>query len=153
MTSALARRDPSPHLGSTVNDSTSGISWLRVLTAIVLGEVLPIVALYLIVALYGVVANSPSLPSANAFAQSAGVWVGPIAGAIIAYAVSNWAGSETPAYAVPQALIIGVAIGAIDLGILVAMDVELRPFFFASNAAKLFAAVFGGVSASRGRFS
>jgi hypothetical protein len=136
-----------------VNETPGNIHWLRVLIAIVLGEVLPLVILYLLVALYGVVANSPSLPSADAFAQSAGLWVGPIAGSIIAYIVSLWAGSETPAYAVPQALIIGLAIAAIDPGILVAMDVQMRPLDFASNAAKFFAAVFGGISASRGRFT
>lgn len=117
--------------------------WSRIIIAIVAGEVLPILTLVLVVALYGFVAHGPGTLTPEAVAQIAGLWVGPIAGAVVAFGGGWWAG-QASASPVRQAVIIGAGIAAIDLTILVLAGEALRPLFLLSNLGKLGAAVAGG---------
>ena len=124
-----------------------GLRWGRIGIAVVFGEIIPIVGLFFIVYLHGLFTADPA-PSSDHFARTASSWLGPIVGAIAAFAASNWAGKEAPHVAVRQALIIGAAIAVLDLAILSAIGQGMQPLSVFSNAEKVAAALLGGVCAA-----
>lgn len=115
------------------------ISWRRVPAAVLLGEVIPIAVLVAIVAVFG-----PRDPDgASAFAQAAGAWVGPLAGALVVLLLSAWAGraSSRP---ILQGASIGLAVALLDAGILAATGAPFAMLFVLSNAGKVVAGTLGG---------
>lgn len=135
-----------------VSTSTSppplGLRWGRIGIAVVLGEAIPIAGLFILVSLYSFFVADSVARSPDQFARIVGSWVGPIAGAIAAFAMSNWAGKAVPHIAVRQALIIGAAIAGLDIAILAMTSREMGPLFLFSNAEKFAAALLGGVFAA-----
>lgn len=135
-------------MSTSTSPRPPGLRWGRIGIAVVLGEAIPIAGLFILVSLYSFfVADSVSRPP-DQFARIVGSWIGPIAGAIAAFAVSNWAGKAVPHIAVRQALIIGAAIAVLDIAILVLTGRELRPLFLFSDAEKFAAALLGGLFAA-----
>lgn len=124
---------------------TTGPRWRRVALAIVAGEMLPILALILVVA----IAGGGDADSRNAFAQRAGAWVGPIAGAISVFGLSIWAGRPVPQHAILQSAVIGIGIALVDASILASSGAGFRWLFVISNGGKIVAALAGGLVAAR----
>lgn len=115
------------------------INWRRSSVAVLLGETIPIGALIAIVALVG-----PRDPEgAQAFAQTAGVWVGPIAGAFVVCALSFWAGSAS-SKPVRQGALIGTAVAIIDVALLASTGAPFALLFVVSNVGKILAGTLGG---------
>lgn len=113
--------------------------------AIVAGEMLPTLALILVIA----IAGGGDADSRNAFAQRAGAWVGPIAGAIAAFGLSLWAGRPVPQHAILQSAVIGIDIALIDAAMLATSDAGFRWLFVISNGGKIVAALAGGLATAR----
>lgn len=115
------------------------VNWRRVTAAVLLGEMVPIAVLVAIVALFG-----PRDPvGAGEFAQRAGVWVGPLAGATVVLLLSAWAGraSSRPTR---QGAMIGFMVAFLDLGILAATGAPFAAVFVVSNVGKVVAGTLGG---------
>ena len=68
----------------------AGFNWVRVQVAVILAELLPILLLVAIVAVYGVIRKPDSL-SPSEFAPLAGTWVGPIGGFLATLLFAWWA--------------------------------------------------------------
>lgn len=105
---------------------------------------LPILALILVVA----IAGGGDADSRNAFAQRAGTWVGPIAGAIAAFGLSIWAGRPVPQHALLQSAVIGIGIAFIDTSMLASSGAGFHWLFVISNGGRILAALAGGLLAS-----
>ncbi|MGI9625686.1 MAG: hypothetical protein ACR2QM_02520 [Longimicrobiales bacterium] len=115
------------------------VSWPRVTAAVFLGEAVPIVVLVAVVAVFG-----PRDPvGAGDFAQKAGLWVGPLAGAGVVLLLSAWAGrgSSRP---ILQGAGIGLTVALLDLGILAVTGAPFAAVFVASNVGKVLAGTLGG---------
>ena len=141
-------RRPDDVVSASTSSQPLGLRWGRIGIAVVLGEAIPIAGLFILVSLYSFfIADNVSRPP-DQFARIVGSWIGPIAGAIAAFAMSNWAGKAVPHIAVRQALIIGAAIAVLDIAILVITGRELRPLFLFSDAEKFAAALLGGLFAA-----
>lgn len=127
----------------------SGPRWRRVALAIVAGEVLPILALILVVG----IAGGADAPTRDAVTQRAGAWVGPVIGAIAAFALSIWAGRPAPQHAILQSAVIGIGIALVDASILASSGAGFRWLFVISNGGKIAAALLGGLVASKTKAS
>ena len=109
------------------------------MTAVVLGEVVPLLALVFVVAVWG-----PSDPAEAAeFARAAGAWVGPLAGALALLGLTYWAG-RTSSRPVLQGAAIGIVVAMIDFTILFMADEPFAWLFVVSNGGKVIAGVLGG---------
>jgi hypothetical protein len=118
----------------------------RMLTAIVVGEALPIALLVAVVAVFG-----PDDPErASQFARSVGSWMGPVAGAAAVFGLSWWAGNGSSHPAL-QGGLIGVAVALIDAGLLAAAGEGFARLFVVSNLGKIAAGLAGGGLAGRRR--
>jgi hypothetical protein len=122
--------------------------WKRVAVAVLAGEMIPIVTLIAVVAVYGAFIRAPGGESPEAFAERAGAWVGPVIGATCAFLLSQWAGHEA-ARAVAQGALIGLSLAVVDVALLVASGAPFRPLFLYSNLGKIIAGTLGGLSAHR----
>ena len=113
--------------------------WGRLIAAVVVGELVPILLLVGVVAIWG-----PSDASeADLFARRLGAWIGPMAGALTIFAVSWWAGSKS-ARPVLQGALIGLILAVLDVTILVAAGESFAWVFVLSNAAKVASGALGG---------
>jgi hypothetical protein len=126
---------------------------LRLAAAIVASEVVPVLVLVVIVFVYGLASGGPR--SANdAFAQRAGLWVGPIAGALATGAFAHWA-ARVAARPLMSGTIVGVGSAALDLAILLAIlaasGAPFRPLFAVFALGRAVAGVIGGAADARGR--
>jgi len=120
------------------------ISWGRSIIAVLLGEALPILALVTLVAVAG-----PADPTeAGEFARRAGAWVGPVGGALAVLGLSWWAGAKS-SRPVLQGAGIGLAVAALDLGILYSSGEPFQWLFVLSNSGKVIAGILGGWLAAR----
>ena len=124
------------------------LRWRRIGLAVLAGEALPILLLVLLVMMYGALVRRPGAPTPEVFAQHAGLWVGPIAGAVVAFGAAWWAGRASRA-PVLQAVVIGAGIAILDLTILTVMGEPFRLLFWLSNAVKVVAALLGGILVAR----
>lgn len=109
-----------------------------------LGELVPVLALVAVVAVWGPAGSTEG----DLFARRVGAWVGPIAGAVTLFGVTRWAGRVAMRPAL-QGAVIGVAVALTDLALLRAMGEPFVPLFFVSNGGKVLAGLVGGWLAGR----
>jgi hypothetical protein len=128
----------------TLLETPPAIHWTRFLASVLIGELVPILALVIVVMIAG-----PAEPAeAEEYARRVGTWIGPLVGGATILGLGAWAGmgSSRPAY---QGLLIGLALAAVDVAILVAMGEPFRWLFVISNLGKIVAGAIGGWIASR----
>ncbi len=128
--------------------------WIRVLVAIVVAELLPILLLVAIVMVYAFVSDQtqPESMKPDEFAPLAGNWVGPIGGFIATMCLSWWAARVTPKRAISHGFAVGTGTAMLDLGIAVLIGGgAISPLLVFSNCGRVLAGVLGGFVASKQR--
>ena len=121
------------------------IHFIRVLVAILASEALPILALVIVVLIFGVW-RSPDSVTPEEFAPMAGNWVGPIGGFLMTLVFARWAArhaSERP-FSHGIAVGIGTALLDVGLGIALAGTGVTQVIFVLSNAGRILAGILGG---------
>ena len=115
------------------------MNWGRVVVAVLLGEIVPILVLVGVIAIWG----PADAGEVDLFAGRAGAWVGPIAGALTLFVVAYWAGvnSSRPLL---QGTVIGVAVALTDFAILFSTGASFAWLFVVSNGGKVVAGMAGG---------
>ncbi len=125
--------------------------WLRVLAAIVVAELLPILLLVAIVVVYGLVSDQtqPDSMTPDEFAPIAGSWVGPIGGFLATMLLSWWAARVITERALSHGIAVGVGTAMLDLslGLLMGGGAMLA-LLILSNSGRILAGFVGGVIAS-----
>ena len=117
----------------------------RIFVIAILAEILANLALVVIVALFG-----PADPAAaQAYAESTGFWVGPLAGFAFTLIGGWWIARSLANSQVLNGFALGVAVALIDISILVMSGAEFLPVFVYSNVGRIFAGSLGGWLAGR----
>ena len=117
----------------------------RILVFAILAEILAVLTLVVIVALFG-----PSDPAAaQAYAERIGLWVGPIAGFLFTLAGGWWIARRLANSQVLNGFVLGVAVALIDISILLLSGAEFLPIFAISNIGRVIAGALGGWLASQ----
>jgi hypothetical protein len=124
----------------------------RIVLAVFLAELLPILLLVAVVAVYGAIRRSGSL-TPEEFAPRAGAWVGPIGGFMATLLFAWWAAQRAAMHKLAHGIAVGVGTALLDfgLGIWLAGSGAIQPLFFLSNAGRIVAGVLGGWLAARRR--
>jgi len=123
---------------------------IRVVVAVFLAELLPILLLVAVVFVYGAIRKSESL-TPEEFAPRAGDWVGPIGGFLATLYFAWWAGRRAPEHKLAIGTTVGVGTALFDLvlGILLTGGLAIPPLIFLSNGGRILAGVLGGWLATR----
>ena len=117
----------------------------RILAVAILAEILAVLTLVVIVALFG-----PSEPTAaQAYAERIGFWVGPIAGFIFTLIGGWWVAKSLANSRLLNGFVLGVIVASIDISILVLSGAEFMPVFVISNIGRIIAGSLGGWLAGR----
>ena len=126
--------------------ATSGIRIGRIALATIAGELTPIVVLIVVVLIYEMKGVDPE--TRQAFADRAGMWIGPIVGAISTFGFAFWAarGTDRP---LQHGLLVGVAVALLDAVLIFGSGAKFIPLFAASWTGKILAGVSAGVLAAR----
>ena len=112
----------------------------RIIVFALLAEFLAVLALVLIVAVFG-----PADPdAAAAYAQQLGNWVGPIGGFVFTLLAAWWVARRLTDAQLLHGFLVGVAVAAIDVAILVLSAAEFQWLFVASNVGRIVAGTLGG---------
>jgi hypothetical protein len=127
---------------------------VRVLVAIVVAELLPILLLVAIVMVYAFASDQtrPDSMKPEEFAPIAGNWVGPIGGFIATMCLSLWAARVVPKRALYHGFAVGAGAAMLDFSIAVLIGGgEVSPLLVFSNCGRVLAGLLGGFVASRQR--
>lgn len=117
----------------------------RILLVAIASEVLAVLTLVLIVAIFG-----PSDPAdAPAYARRLGFWVGPIAGFGYTLVGAWWIANKLDESQVLHGVLLGVTVAAIDVTLLLLSGGEFLPVFAISNVGRVVAGYLGGLIACR----
>jgi hypothetical protein len=119
----------------------------RIVIAALATEVVAILALFAIVALFG----PNETTAAQQFAERIGFWFGPASGFVLCIGAAFWVTKGLTSGHVYQGVLLGIAAAAIDIILLVASGASFQPVFAISNAGRVGAGAIGGWLASRGR--
>jgi hypothetical protein len=119
--------------------------WARITIAVVIAEAVPILLLIAVVAAFG----PKERAAAQAYAERAGQWIGPIAGAAMCLLMGWWAARKTPSRAIWHGVATGLGAAGIDVALLIASGTTFRWLFVASNVGRLVCGLFGGWIATR----
>ena len=122
--------------------SGAGFNRIRVVVAVVLAEMLPILLLVVIVFVYGAIRQTESLSPAE-FAPLAGMWVGPIGGFLATLLFAWWAARRAPEQKVLHGTAVGVGTALLDLGLGILLG-GVQPVLFLSNGGRILAGLLGG---------
>lgn len=118
----------------------------RVVIAAIAAEVLAIVGLICIVAVWG-----PSEPdAARAFAQRVGFWFGPAAGFGLCLAAGWLVSRPLAQHQMLNGFALGATVAAIDAALILASAAPFHAIFVASNIGRMLAGTLGGWLASLG---
>jgi hypothetical protein len=116
------------------------LRWGRIAVAAICGELFPVILLVAAVALFG-----PSdLPSAEAFAQRLGRWVGPLGGALACFLGAAWAVRPLEGAGRLHGLAVGVSVACVDAIILLILQPPFEWLFVISDLGKILAGYMGG---------
>jgi hypothetical protein len=125
--------------------SRSPIQIGRVVIAALLIEALSIAALISLVALFGPAERA----AAQLYAERLGRWVGPISGVVLCCLGGWWVSRRQPRGQVLHGLVLGAAVAAIDIALLLGSGAAFQFLFAASNAGRILAGALGGWLASK----
>ena len=116
------------------------IRWLRILGAAVVAEIIPIVLLVGIVAIFGPTDSA----QAQDFAARLGTWVGPIGGALATFLLAIWVARPLKADHMLHGGLLGLFVALLDGGLLIASATEFQWLFVFSGLGRIVAGLLGG---------
>jgi hypothetical protein len=123
------------------------IRWIRLVAGAIAAEVIAILILICIVAIFG----PKDYGQAQAFAEKLGVWVGPLAGVVLSFLGALWVSRGLPSGHLLHGSLFGLLYAMLDAAIIVAMQAPFAWLFVASDGGKLLAGIAGGLLAARSR--
>ena len=123
------------------------IFWTRLIGAAIVAELIPIVLLVALVAIFG----PRDVEGAEQFAQWLGSIVGPIGGAIATFLLAIWVAKKVPEGKLRHGIILGVMVALIDATLLVAGGSGFRLLFVFSGLGRILAGYLGGLWAERNK--
>jgi hypothetical protein len=123
------------------------IRWIRLIAGAIAAEVLAILILILLVAIFG----PRDQAQAQAYAQKLGPWVGPLAGVVLSFLGALWVSRGLTDGRLLHGFLFGLIYALVDVALLVAGKAPFMWLFVASDGGKLLAGVAGGLVAARRR--
>lgn len=121
------------------------MKWGRVAVAVIVGEIVPLLALAAIVA----VTMPPDTADETAYATRIGAWVGPIGGSLMAFLGALWVSRKLETGHLMHGVAVGLLLAAIDLVILAVSGAPVAALALISNLSKIVFGALGGVAAGR----
>jgi hypothetical protein len=112
----------------------------RIVIAAIAAEVLGILALVILVAIFG----PPGFEAAQPFAERLGAWVGPISGFVLCICGGYWVARRAPAQPLANGFAMGVAAAVLDLASAAALGASLEPLLLLSNVGRIVGGTIGG---------
>ena len=117
----------------------------RIVLAALATEVIAILALVAIVALFG----PHEKVAAQQFAERVGFWFGPTAGFVLCLVAAFWLTRRLTSGHIPQGVLLGLAAAVIDVALLLLSATPFRSIFVLSNVGRVVAGALGGWLASK----
>jgi hypothetical protein len=118
----------------------------RIAIAAIAAEVLGVLALIILVAVFG----PPGVEAAQPFAERLGAYVGPISGFALCLVGGWWVGRSATPFEVRNGLAVGLAGAVLDLAIASTMANPFQWLFLLSNLGRILGGTLGGALAARG---
>jgi hypothetical protein len=132
--------------------SRTRFHWVRVVLAVLVAEAVPILALVLVVVVYGMT-RRPESPTPEEFAPRAGNWVGPIGGFLATWLCAWWVAKRASNRPLLHGMAVGAGAALVDVGLATLIgggdDAPVHPILYLSNVGRLLAGALGGWLASR----
>jgi hypothetical protein len=117
----------------------------RIVLAAVAAELLGVLALVVLVVIFG-----PSgVEAAQPFAERLGAWVGPISGFVLTVLGGYWVARGAPGRPVLNGAATGVAAAMLDVVTAFALGASMQPLLVVSNAGRIVGGSVGGWLARR----
>jgi hypothetical protein len=129
----------------TAGGPSMGLRWGRLLAGVAVAEIVPIVLLVALVAIFG----PQTQAEAEVYAARIGRWVGPVGGAGMCLLAAWWVARPLGHLGLRHGLALGVLAAGLDMAILVASGAPFEWLFAASNAGWVLAGGLGGFLGSR----
>jgi hypothetical protein len=123
------------------------IRWIRLILGAIAAEVLAILVLIAVVAIFG----PRDQAQAQAYAEKMGQWVGPLAGIVLSFLGALWVSRGLTGGHLLHGFLFGLIYALVDVALLVAMQAPFMWLFVASDGGKLLAGIVGGLVAARSR--
>ena len=123
------------------------IRWIRLIAGAIAAEILAILVLVALVAIFG----PKNQAEAEAYAQRLGQWVGPLAGVVLSFLGALWVSRGLTSGHLLHGFLFGLVYALVDVALLVAMQAPFMWLFVASDAGKVLAGVAGGFVAAKAR--
>ena len=121
------------------------IKYLQLVVAAFAIEIISVLVLVILVALFG-----PADPElAQAFAEAWGYWVGPIAGFCFCFIGAYLLTKNLPDSRIPNGILLGLLVAIIDVSILVGSDSGFQIIFLVSNTGRIVAGTLGAYVAEK----
>jgi hypothetical protein len=121
------------------------IRWIRLIAGAIAAEVLAILILVCIVAIFG----PRDQAQAQAYAERMGQWVGPLAGIVLSFLGALWVSRGLTEGHLLHGFLFGLIYAVVDVALLVAMQAPFMWLFVASDGGKFLAGIVGGWVASK----
>ena len=126
---------------------TMRIRWIKLISGAIAAEVLAILILVLLVAIFG----PRDQAQAQAYAEKLGVWVGPLAGIVLSFLGALWVSRGLTSGHLLHGTLFGFFYTLVDVALIVAAQAPFMWLFVASEGGKLLAGIAGGMVAARSR--
>ena len=120
------------------------IRWLRLIAGAIAAEVLAILILICIVAIFG----PRDQAQAQAYAEKMGQWVGPLAGLLLSFLGALWVSRGLTSGHLLHGFLFGLIYALVDVALLVAAQAPFMWLFVASDGGKVVAGLVGGMLAA-----
>jgi hypothetical protein len=119
----------------------------RIAIAAIAAEVLGILALIILVMIFG----PPGFAAAQPFAEHLGAWVGPISGFVLCILGGIWVAKGAESHFILNGVSMGIAGAALDFMTAAAMGGQFQVLLLVSNAGRVVGGMIGGWLALRFR--
>ncbi len=120
------------------------IRWIRLIAGPIAAEMLAILILIAMVAIFG----PRDQAQAQAYAEKLGAWVGPLAGVVLSFLGALWVSRGLASGHLLHGTLFGLLYAILDAALIVAMQAPFAWLFVASDAGKLLAGIAGGLVAA-----
>ena len=126
------------------------IRWIKLIAGPIAAEILAILILVALVAIFG----PRDQAQAQAYAEKLGQWVGPLAGIVLSFLGALWVSRGLTSGHLLHGTLFGLLYAILDAAIIVAAQAPFAWIFVASDGGKLLAGIAGGwVAAAKSRNS
>jgi hypothetical protein len=121
------------------------IRWIRLILGAIAAEILAILVLIVVVAIFG----PRDQAQAQAYAERMGQWVGPLAGVVLSFLGALWVSRGLTSGHLLHGFLFGLIYALVDVALLIAMQAPFMWLFVASDGGKLLAGIVGGLVAAK----